>query len=108
VNAGTTLDFTDSTIAFTAGGTSYLLNVPDGVVTFVPTATEASTSFDGVAWNTVVPASFGKDVFLSGLAFQVPVGGLDGVTGGARGGGSNWTGSYSGTVESATCTVVVE
>jgi len=176
VSAGTTLRFTGSTIRFTAGATTYELNVPDNVITFSPTATEASTSFDGLAWTTVVPSSFSQDVFLGGLPFQVPADGLPGginpvtwsgtfaatstgvtvewkwgaavysqfsidssllgvkpvdgdksnpyrnsdhagtpenfkpyVTGGARGGGgSNWTGSASGTNAVAACSVEVE
>jgi len=160
----TTIGFFGS-ISFTSGSTTYEMNVPDGIITFSPTATEASTSFDGESWITVVPSSFSQEIFLSGLSFQVPEGGLAGginpvtwsgmfitsepqvtgqwkwgaavytqfsteeatvgakpvdgdkanpyhnsdhagtpenfkpyVTGGARGGGgSNWTGSYSGT-----------
>jgi hypothetical protein len=175
-SATTGIAFTGSTISFTAGGTTYQLNVPDSFITFSPSATAASTSFDGVEWNTVVPASFSKNVFLDGLAFQVPAGGLAGginpvtwsgsfssatqgmtvqwqwaaavytqfstddtvlgvkpvdggqsnpysnsdhagtpegfkryVTGGARGGGgSNWTGSYSGTDAVVACTIEQE
>jgi hypothetical protein len=147
------------------------MNVPDSFITFSPDATEASTSFDGAAWTTVVPSSFSNEVFLDGLPFQVPAGGLVGginpvtwsgtfvasvsgvtaqwkwgaavytqfsteeaavgakpvdgdkanpyrnsdhagtpeffkpfVIGGARGGGgSNWTGSYSGTAAVVPC-----
>jgi len=175
-SAGMTLRFTASTIRFTAGATTYELDVPDNVITFSPTAIEASTSFDGVAWTTIVPSSFSQDVFLGGLPFQGPAGGLPGginpvtwsgtfaatssgvtvewqwgaavyrqfsidssllgvkpvdggksspypnsdhagtpedfkpyVTGGARGGGgSNWTGSWSGTNAVAACSVEVE
>ncbi len=176
VSATTTLELLGSTISFAAGGTTYLLNVPDSSITFSPTAAEASTTFDGVAWTTVVPASFSKNVFLDGLSFQVPAGGLPGgispviwsgtflsspqgvtvewqwaaavytqfstddaalgvkpvdgnqsnpyansdhagtpegfkqyVTGGARGGGgSNWTGSYSGTDAVVPCGIIHE
>jgi len=176
VSSTTTIDFTGSTISFTAGDTTYQLNVPDSSLTFSSTATEASTTFDGVAWTTVVPSSFSKNVFLDGLSFQVPAGGLPGgispvtwsgtfasstqgltvewqwaaaaytqfstddatlgvkpvdgdpsnpyansdhagtpegfkqyVTGGARGGGgSNWTGSYSGTDAVVPCSIIHE
>ena len=176
VSSETTIQLIQSTISFAAGGTTYLLNVPDGFITFSPTATEATTTFDGVAWNTVVPSSFSKNVFLDGLVFQVPAGGLPGginpvtwsgtfksdqagvtvewqwgaavytqfstddtalgvkpvdggqsnpypnsdhagtpenfkpfVTGGARGGGgSNWTGSYSGTNAVVPCEIIPE
>jgi hypothetical protein len=176
VSSGTTIELTGSTISFAAGATTYLLNVPDSVIEFSPAATEASTIFDGTTWITVVPSRFSQDVFLDGLSFQVPVGGLPGginpvtwsgrfssstpgatvewqwgaavytqfstdsaalgvkpvdgdksnpypnsdhagtpenfkpfVTGGARGGGgSNWTGSYSGTSAAATCPIINE
>jgi hypothetical protein len=176
VSSATTIALTGSTISFAAGATTYQLNVPDSFITFSPTATEASTSFDGVTWTTVVPSSFAKDVFLDGLSFQVPAGGLGGginpvtwsgtfssdmqavtvewqwgaavytqfstddaelgvkpvdgnqsnpypnsdhagtpesfkkyVTGGARGGGgSNWTGSYSGTNAVVPCSIIHE
>ncbi|MGH7485742.1 MAG: hypothetical protein ACREMY_09100 [bacterium] len=166
----TTIGFFNSTISFTSGDTTYQMNVPDSLITFSPTAIEASSSFDGTTWTTVVPSSFSKNVFLDGLSFQVPAGGLAGginpvtwsgtflsnasavvqwqwgaavytqfsteqavlgvkpvdgsranpyrnsdhagtpenfkpyVTGGARGGGgSNWTGSYSGTEATPVC-----
>jgi len=166
----TTIGFIGSTISFTSGSTTYQMNVPNSFITFSPYVTEASTSFDGVSWTTVVPSSFSQ-AFLDGLAFQVPAGGLVGginpvtwsgtfvapvsgvtvqwkwgaavytqfsteeaavgakpvdgdkanpysnsdhagtpesfksfVTGGARGGGgSNWTGSYSGTAAVVPC-----
>jgi hypothetical protein len=176
VSSVTTIQLVQSTISFAAGATTYLLNVPDSFITFSPTATEASTTFDGVAWNTVVPSSFAKNVFLDGLVFQVPADGLPGginpvtwsgtfkssavgvtvewqwaaavytqfstddatlgvkpvdgnqsnayansdhagtpeafkqyVSGGARGGGgSNWTGSYSGTNAVVPCEIIPE
>jgi hypothetical protein len=171
----TTVTFTGQTITFTAGSTTYHLAVPDATITYGGTST-ATTSFSGGSWVTTVPASgLAGNVFLAGLAFQVPSGGLPGginpvtwsgafdadtpgltvqwqwaaavytqfttnyntlgvkpvddtkasmyqnsdhagtpessspnyksfVTGGARGGGgSNWTGSYSGTAAVTPC-----
>src|SRR5262249_22821918 len=153
--------YTGGTIDF-AG---YHLTVPNAVITFSTSATTATTVLNTVTntWETTVPANYNGNVFLSGLAWQVPASGLPGganpvvwsgkfgsttttglsfqwkwaaavytslaadpgvkaidgntgspylnsdhagtpenfkssVTGGARGGGgSNWTGSYSGT-----------
>jgi len=167
----TSVRFDSSTIAFTAGSTPYLLNVPDNTIVFSPTASEATTTFDGTSWTTTVPSTYSGNVFVAGLPFQVPAGGLPGgvrpvrwsgqftsvtsgltvqwqwaaavytqfsadpaalgvkpidgaranpyansdhagtpeqckpfVTGGARGGGgSNWTGSYSGTMAVVPC-----
>ena len=169
----TTIQFGNSTVAFTAGSTAYQLNVPGSTIVFSPSASEATTTFDGTSWTTTVPSSYSGNVFVAGLAFQVPAGGLGGginpvtwsgqftsatsglnvqwqwgaavytqfsadhgalgvkpidgdkaspyansdhagtpenfkpfVTGGARGGGgSNWTGSYSGTVAVVPCNV---
>jgi hypothetical protein len=157
-------------IDFSANGHSFSLPVPDAHITFSPAASSASTSFDPIAgrWETIVPAGFTQNVFMTGLAYAVPenlpgginpvcfaatistntagakfqwkwgaavytqfstdhgalgVKPIDGnsanpyansdhagtpenfkgfVTGGARGGGgSNFTGSYSGTVSAA-------
>lgn len=46
---GTTLIFGGSTISFTAGATTYTLDLPTSFVTFSPTATEASSTFDGTS-----------------------------------------------------------
>jgi hypothetical protein len=175
-SSATTINLIASTISFVAGGTTYQLNVPDSSITFSPAVAEASSTFDGLTWSTVVPSSFSKNVFLDGLAFEVPAGGLPGginpvtwsgtftatapgltvewqwgaaaytqfstdgaalgvkpvdgdqsnpypnsdhagtpesfkqyVTGGARGGGgSNWTGSYSGTSAVVPCGIIHE
>ncbi len=175
-SAGANLRFLGSTLRFSVGATNYQLDVPDGLIAFSPTAAAASTSFDGTTWTTVVPAGTSQDIFLGGLAFQVPEDGLPGginpvtwsgtfvsdspgvtvewrwaaavydsfstdgsvlgvksvdggalspyhnsdhagtpesfkpyVTGGARGGGgSNWTGSYSGTQALAACVIQPE
>jgi hypothetical protein len=68
-----TLKFSRQTVTFTAGGTTYTLVVPDGLVTFSSTATSATTSFAGNAWTTTVPLKLAGNIFVSGLAFKVPV-----------------------------------
>ena len=87
-----TIHFT-STIKFSAGGIAYNITVSPATITFSPTATKATTErvgpFPG-EWVTKVPSSFGDDVFLTGIAFHVPAGGLPG--------GINpvtWTGSFT-------------
>jgi len=75
----TTLTFTNQTISFTAkSGVSYTLPVPDSTITYSPTATTATTTFSGGQWTTTVPSSYGGNVFLAGLPFTVPAGGLAG------------------------------
>ena len=92
-NTLTEVDFIGSTITFAAGGNSYTVNAPNAVITFDPTVTTATTTFDSVAneWITTVPASgLAGNVFLDGVAFPVPAGGLPG--------GINqvtWTGTFS-------------
>jgi hypothetical protein len=65
------------------GGTitssAFSVSVPDAVITFSPTATSASTTFDAGSnsWITTVPLSFGGNLFLAGVALPLP-GGLQG------------------------------
>ena len=58
-------------------GSTISLGVPDAKITYGPTTTTGNTTFDG-RWLTTVPNSFGDNVFLSGLAYHVPAGGLPG------------------------------
>jgi hypothetical protein len=77
--SGVTIDFTNGNISFTAGGTSYSLAVPNARITFSPSAMCSSTSFDSATgWSTTVPVSGDDEIFLTGLAWQVPSGGLPG------------------------------
>ena len=77
---GVTIDFTNGNISFTAGGTSHSLAVPNARITFSPSATCTSTSFDSATgtWETTVPVSGDDEIFLTGLAWPVPSGGLPG------------------------------
>ena len=88
-DSGLTINFTGQTIM----SSDFSLNVPNSRITFSWSASSASTFFDASTntWITTVPAGFGNDVFLSGLAYLVPPGGLPG--------GINpvtWTGTLSG------------
>src|SRR5439155_455026 len=87
-----TVRFDAQTIQFSAAGNPFVLNVPNASITFSPTATLATTTFNTVAneWETVVPSSglSGND-FVSGLAFEVPFdfpGGINPVI---------WSGTFS-------------
>jgi hypothetical protein len=86
---GLTLFFTGQTIT----SNDFTVSVPDSEVIFSSSATSATTTFDTTnnMWVTTVPLGFGDDIFLSGLAYQVPPGGLPG--------GENpvtWSGTISG------------
>ncbi len=90
----TTVSFTGQTIQFSANSTDYMLSVYDAAVTFDPSATTATTSFDTStnAWMTTVPSNIGGNIYLSGWALLVPGGGLPG--------GINpvtWSGTFSST-----------
>jgi len=166
---GAAVRVSEGTISFSANGTPYTLTLPNAVITYSPSVAVATTHFNAATatWETSVPLGYTGNVFLGGLAYRVPTGGLPGginpvswsgkfasdspgltvswkwaaavytqfaptldnagvkpldgdklsqygnsdhagtpelykqyVTGGARGGGgSNWTGSYSGTAQ---------
>lgn len=72
-SSGATVTFTNSTIHFTADQ-EYTLAVPNAQITFSPSASCATTSFDSITntWMTTVPVSGNDEIFLSGLAFPVP------------------------------------
>jgi hypothetical protein len=88
--AGATVGFRNSQIEITNGSTHYVLAAPNALITFDPGATSSSTAYDPIRdqWTTTVPASYTGDVFLSGLAFQLPA---------PLAGGSNpvtWSGEF--------------
>ncbi len=73
------------------------MSVPDATVTYCPSCTPATTTFSGGMWVTTVPSSgLAGNVFLSGLAFQVPTnfpGGINPVT---------WSGNFSSSLPGLT------
>ena len=79
-STGATIFLENSSVQFTANSTKYNLTVPNAQITFSPSATCTSTSFDSVknTWITVTPLAGEDEIFLSGLAFPVPAGGLPG------------------------------
>src|SRR5262249_46228702 len=85
-----TVSLTDSSIQFHVGSTQYVVNVPNAVVTYSSSATQATTSFDAATntWQTTVPTNYSHDVFLVGAVFSVPAnlpGNVDPV---------NWCGNF--------------
>lgn len=77
---GTVLQFQGAFIQFQANGNTYILHVPNAMVTFSSSVNCASTKFDPATniWETTVPASGGDEIFLSGVSFPVPASGLQG------------------------------
>lgn len=90
-SAPVTIGFEGSTIQFAANGTNYHLPVPNARITFSPTATTATTTFDAATrlWLTTVPVGFDGNAFVSGLVLPVTndlPGGINPVT---------WTGIFT-------------
>ena len=90
--------FTITVTGQTITSAHFSISVPKARITFDPSATKGSTTFDATTntWITIVPAPsgkpFGDNVFMSGVAYHVPNGGLPG--------GINpvtWTASFGGT-----------
>jgi PKD repeat protein len=67
------LVYDSSTITFKANGSSVTVNVPAGSIQFSPTATSATTTYNGStnSWVTIVPSSYTGNVFLTGVAYPV-------------------------------------
>jgi hypothetical protein len=71
----------NSTITFSANGTSYIVPVPDANVTFSPSATSATTTLNTAQnlWQTTVPSSgLAGNILLDAAEFAVPLSGLPG------------------------------
>ena len=64
---------TNSKISFTANNQQYVLNVPDAQVSFESLVLSATTEFANNTWITTVPRGYTNYVFMTGLAYQVPV-----------------------------------
>lgn len=87
-SAITTIYLNHSHINFTAGGKQYSIDVPDAAITFDPATKQATTQFQGGAWQTFTSKGLG-DAFLSGVSFVVPPGGLPGKIKNVT-----WTGNF--------------
>jgi hypothetical protein len=77
------LHISDQSITIPAVGSSpqYVVPVPDSYITFDPSATLATTTFDSVnhLWLMTFPRSgMSGNIFYGGAAFKVPVAGLPG------------------------------
>lgn len=96
-SSGAVITFTNSTIAL--GDTGQTLAVPNAQITFSPSAACASTTFDSVSntWMTTVPIAGSDEIFLDGLAFQLPAGFSGTVKGSVV-----WNGDFSSNVPGVT------
>ena len=69
-----TIVFNNLMVYFVENGNPVVLDVPPAIITFDSTATKATTTFNvGLGtWETTVPVNYSGNVFLSGLAYQLP------------------------------------
>jgi hypothetical protein len=90
-----TVDFTNQTIQMG----SLTVAVPNGTVIFSASATTAATVWDAGTntWVTTVPVNYNGNVFLSGLGYQVPSGGMRGGTNPVI-----WSGTFDGSTTGLT------
>jgi len=79
-SSSATIYFTGQQVSFTSNGTQYTYNAPASSVTFSPTATLATPTYNTSTggWVTTVPSSIGGKAFWAGVAIPVPAGGLPG------------------------------
>lgn len=73
-----TVILNNAKVRFSANGQAYELNIPASKIVFSPGAASATTVFENGKWVTTIPASYTGNVFLAGLAYQVPGAGLPG------------------------------
>ena len=85
------LTFSNSVLTIDVNGIQQNIDVPAAQITFSPEPTTATTSFDGIQWNTSLPSSgLSGKYFLAGVAVQVPDGGWPGGIHPV-----SWTGSFA-------------
>jgi hypothetical protein len=73
LNSAVTFKLTNSRITFNANNVNYTLDVPDATVQFSNVVQTPTTQFSQGAWKTLVPLKTSGNVFLTGLAYPVPV-----------------------------------
>jgi hypothetical protein len=78
-SGGGHVNLTNVHVTFTANGSPYTIDIPGAQITLSPSAATATTYFSqGQEWITNVPSTFGDNIFLSGVGWQVPSPGLPG------------------------------
>jgi hypothetical protein len=67
------LNFTDSSISYTANGVNYTVDTPDAEVILSPTATTATTTFNSSLneWVTTLPMNFSGNGFLDAVELHL-------------------------------------
>jgi uncharacterized repeat protein (TIGR01451 family) len=71
-STGATISFKNSKVAITSAKGNFTYPVPNGKIVFNPSATCATTTFDGTQWVTTVPVSGSDEILLSALGIKAP------------------------------------
>jgi hypothetical protein len=66
----TTIQLMSATAIFRANGTDYTVWLPPAEITFSPSVTQATLTYNGAEYVETVPSSFTDNVFLSGIQVQ--------------------------------------
>jgi choice-of-anchor A domain-containing protein len=69
---GATIDFQNSSLKILSANGTFIYSVPDGQIVFSPSASCATTMFDGAKWITTVPLSGSDEILLSALGISAP------------------------------------
>jgi hypothetical protein len=80
-SGSTTVHFVNASLSFTAGSHTYNIPAPNATVVFSPSVSTATTTYDAAVstWITTVPLTgLSGNVFLTGVQFPIPAGGLPG------------------------------
>jgi hypothetical protein len=71
-STGATIFFKNTTVQIVSSKGTFTYPVPDGKIVFLPSASCATTTFDGIQWVTTVPVGGSDEIFLSGLGIKAP------------------------------------
>jgi len=71
-NTGATIFFQNASIMINSKNGNFTYSVPNGKITFSPSATCASTTFDGTQWVTTVPVGGSDEILVSALGIKAP------------------------------------
>jgi hypothetical protein len=73
-STGAQVNFTNASVTImTPKNGTFMYAIPDGQINFSPSATCATTMFNGTTWVTTVPVTGSDEILLSALGIQVPV-----------------------------------
>lgn len=91
-SSGAVISFTNSTITADINGLDVAYPAPNAQITFSPSASCSSVTFNSMTntFDVTVPVKGDDEIFLDGLALQLPSGGLPGGVNSVT-----WTGTFS-------------